>query len=232
VIVATSHYSLSRFTLTRKSFQTPLGLVETAEDVVDALADGFGPDLFEDECAHQPEHSIELQTVLMAHALTRRPFRIVPLLVGSFSDAVDAGDDPSTLGDVARMVRTLTEVEQGSDLRFCYVVSGDLAHMGPKFGDRWRIDSARSRHCRTRDEALLARMADGDPRSLFAAISEEGDERRVCGFPPLYVALSAARPTGGRLLCYDQFVDPSGSEIVSFASMVFDGPSPKKQPGP
>ena len=41
--------------------------------------------LFDDPCAHLPEHSIELEVVLLQYLFEgRRPFRIVPLLVGSF----------------------------------------------------------------------------------------------------------------------------------------------------
>src|SRR5205823_6655961 len=37
VIVGTSHYSAERFTLTRQSFKTPLGVVETDQKVIDRV---------------------------------------------------------------------------------------------------------------------------------------------------------------------------------------------------
>ena len=50
----------------------------------------------------------------------------------------------------------------------------------------------------------------------------ERDERRICGFPPGFTTLAAAKPSSGRTLYHDQFVDPDGNEIVSFASVAFD----------
>ena len=60
VIVATSHYSPHRFTLTGKHFETPLGVVETDQAYVDRLANEYGDGVFDDPVAHIPEHSIEL----------------------------------------------------------------------------------------------------------------------------------------------------------------------------
>ena len=46
--------------------------------------------------AHLPEHSIELEVVLLQYLYEgKRPFRIVPLVVGSFHDCVDSGTEPS-----------------------------------------------------------------------------------------------------------------------------------------
>ena len=60
VIIGTSHYSSQRFTLTRKHFQTPLGVAETDQRYIDLLVANYGDGLFDDELAHLPEHSIEL----------------------------------------------------------------------------------------------------------------------------------------------------------------------------
>jgi MEMO1 family protein len=119
VIVGTSHYSNHRFTLTRKDFKTPFGIVPTDQAFVDRLVNHYGDGLFDDEAAHLPEHSIELEVVFLHYLYAdegrgvrgegRRmmldgskslpsplvpnpsPLRIVPLVVGSFQDAVDSG---------------------------------------------------------------------------------------------------------------------------------------------
>lgn len=223
VIVATSHHSLHRFVLTGKDFATPLGRARCHRDFVNLVADDYGPSVFEDEIAHQPEHSIELEVVLLQHALrARSEVRIVPLLVGSFGDAVDDGRDPIELPDIAKMVGALRRAEETCGEKVCYIVSGDLAHLGPKFGDARKVDRKSSEECRARDMALLSRLAGAHQAELFDFIASEGDERRVCGFPPLYVGLAAAQPSRGKLLCYDQFLDPAGQELVTFASMSFD----------
>ncbi len=223
VIIATSHHSFSRFVLSAKDFRTPLGLVPTHRDFVNLIADAYGHECFHDEHAHQPEHSIELELPLLQHARSKRPdYAIVPLLVGSFSDTVDQRRSPAKFEEIQRMIEAIRSAEEACGEEVCYIVSGDLAHVGPKFGDRSKVTEKTSMACRQADERLLREAASGDADRLFAVMADDQDDRRICGFPPLYVALSAARPGRGTIGCYDQFVDPAGSEIVSFASMVFE----------
>src|SRR5262249_28364110 len=63
VIVGTSHYSPQRFILTRKDFRTPLGIARTDQNYIERLVAHYGDGLFDDELAHLPEHSIELEVV-------------------------------------------------------------------------------------------------------------------------------------------------------------------------
>src|SRR5262249_38605747 len=81
VIIGTSHYSEHRFTLTRKDFKTPLGIVPTDQEYIDRLVGHYGDGLFDDELmAHLPEHSIELEVVFLQYLYEGvRPIRIVPL---------------------------------------------------------------------------------------------------------------------------------------------------------
>jgi AmmeMemoRadiSam system protein B len=222
VIIGTSHYSRHRFTLTRKHFRTPLGTAPTDQAFLDRLAARYGDGLFDDELmAHLPEHSIELEVVFLQYLYRDRPIRILPLVVGSFHDGVAAGREPRELDDVGRMVEALRAVECDTAEPVCYLISGDLAHIGPKFGDPNRVHPAQLAHSRRQDEALLEQARRADPAAYFRAIAEEGDVRRICGLPPTYTVLEAVRPRAGKLLHYDQWVDPGGLESVSFAGMAF-----------
>src|SRR5262245_55470660 len=101
VIIATSHNSPARFTLTRKHFRTPLGVVETDGAFIDRLVARYGDGLFDDEwLAHFPEHSVELEVVLLHFLYEKRPFRIVPLVVGSFRDRIATGGPPGEADDI------------------------------------------------------------------------------------------------------------------------------------
>jgi AmmeMemoRadiSam system protein B len=221
-IIATSHYSLQRFTLTRQDFATPLGPVLTDRACVDRLCELYGPGLFNDPHAHTREHSIELEVVLLQYlTYQRQPVRILPLLVGSLADCVDQRRDPAEQPDLARMVRALRQLEAEVGEPVCYLISGDLAHIGRKFGDRYRLDAPRLHASRQQDEQILAAAEQADPREYFARIAQEDDCRRICGLPPTWVALSAAQPKVGRLLQYRQYVAPDKSESVSFAAMSF-----------
>jgi AmmeMemoRadiSam system protein B len=222
VIIATSHYSPNRFTLTRMNFETPLGVVETDQPYIDRLEKLYGEGLFDDPLAHLPEHSIELEVLLLQYLFAgRRDFRIVPLLVGSFQDRVLFQSDPHEADDIGRMVAALRKAEAEAGEPVCYLISGDLAHIGPKFGDPLPVSEPQLAASKAKDDAILDRLTAADPAGYFGVIAEEGDERRICGFPPTWLALTAARPKAGRVLRYDRYVHPAGHESVSFAAAAF-----------
>ncbi len=222
VVVATSHYSPHRFTLSRQHFETPLGVCETDQRFIDRLEAGYGPGLYDDPLAHLPEHSIELEVVILQHLFADRgAFRIVPLLVGSFGEFVDDGNHPGTGRDVARMTAALRAAEAAAGEPVCYVISGDLAHIGPKFGDRQRAEGPWLAESEAQDRAILTAVEKADAVGYFDTIASEQDVRRICGLPPTYLTLAAARPRAGRVLHYQQFVHPKGHESVSFAAAAF-----------
>ena len=222
VVVATSHYSHHRFTLTRQHFETPLGVCETDQPFVERLAAEYGPGLFDDPLAHLPEHSVELEVVILQHLFAARgSIRIVPLVVGSFGDCVQEGTQPGEFDDIARMARALRAAEAAAGEPVCYVVSGDLAHIGPKFGDRRKAEGPWLAESERQDRAILVEVERADAAGYFKVIAAEQDARRICGLPPTYLTLAAARPAKGRLLHYQQFVHPKGSESVSFAAAAF-----------
>jgi AmmeMemoRadiSam system protein B len=221
VVIATSHYSPERFTLSRQHFATPFGTVETDLDYVDRISALYGEGLYKDVEAHIPEHSIELELIPLKLLRKERPFRIVPLLVGSFRDCVKRKCSPSSAADIAKMVHVLREVEANSTDSVCYLISGDLAHIGPKFQDRrqaagpWLLESWQ------KDAGILQTLTQANPTAYFETIAAEGDARRICGLPPTWLALEVARPSEGKILHYQQYIDPTGYESVSFAAAAF-----------
>jgi AmmeMemoRadiSam system protein B len=223
VIIGTSHHSEHRFTLTRKHFRTPLGVAQTDQVYIDRLVAHYGDGLFDDEyLAHLPEHSIELELVFLQYLYEgRRAIRIVPLVVGSFFDCVVDGIAPLAREDVARMVEALRRAEAETKESICYIISGDLAHLGPKFRDPHPVAEPLLTHSRNQDHALLRQTEAANPHSYFQVIAEERDHRRICGLPPTYLTLEALRPGTGKVLHYDQYVHPRGYESVSFASVAF-----------
>lgn len=221
-VIATSHYSLQRFTLTRQDFATPLGIVPTDCACVDRLCELYGPGLFNDPHAHTREHSIELEVVLLQYLMRQRQqVRILPLLVGSFADCVDNRTDPAEVPAISKMVQALRTLEAEVGEPVCYLISGDLAHIGRKFGDRYRLDRDCLQASQQQDESILAVAQQANARAYFECIAQEDDRRRICGLPPTWLALSAAQPKTGKRLQYRQYVAPDGSESVSFAAMSF-----------
>lgn len=226
VILGVAHQPCAhRFALTRKDFETPLGLARTDRAFVDRVAALAGGHLFDDELAHRAEHSIEFQVVFLQYLLGgRRDFSIVPILVGSFHDLMERGVDPISDPEVRRVVEALKAAEAASPGRVAYIGGIDLGHVGPEFGDRESVSDATLGHLRRSDEAMLAKASAGDAAGWFAEAAGVGNRWRVCGLAATYTMLQAMGPARGDLLRYDQAVSADRSCCVSFASLAFLSP--------
>lgn len=226
VILGVAHsFCRHRFALTGKDFETPLGLARTDRSYVDKLAALAGEHLYDDELAHRPEHSIEFQVVFLQYLLEgRRDFSIVPILAGSFHDLMERGVDPIDDPEVRRFIEALRAAEAASGRRVAYIGGIDLGHVGPEFGDPSLLDAATLEQLRAFDSAMLDHAAAGDPAAWFARAGGVGNRWRICGLAATYTMLHAMGPARGRLLRYDQAVNPERTCCVSFASLAFDGP--------
>ncbi len=223
VILGVAHqYCRNRFALTRKDFETPLGLARTDRPFVDRLAALAGDELFDDELAHRTEHSIEFQVVFLQHLLADRPdVAIVPILVGSFHDLLLDGTEPIDDPEVRRFVEALRAAEAASGKKVAYIGGIDLAHVGPEFGDPRRVDDATLAQVRRFDQAMLDRASAADPAGWFRTAAEVENRWRVCGLAATYTMLHAMGPASGTLLKYDQAVNPERTCCVTFASMAY-----------
>ncbi|MDQ3829648.1 MAG: AmmeMemoRadiSam system protein B, partial [Candidatus Tectomicrobia bacterium] len=122
---------------------------------------------------------------------------------------------------IADFIQAIREVASARAEPLCYIVGGDLAHVGMKFGDQGRLTPAFLEQVAREDRALLAAAAQMDAEGFFQVIAEHQDRRRICGFPPTYMLLSTMPATAGTLLKYDQAVEPATQSMVSYASVVF-----------
>jgi AmmeMemoRadiSam system protein B len=223
VIFGTAHQPTSvPFPLTLKDYATPLGTVETDKAFVRALAQRYPTDLLSDEWAHRSEHSIEFQVLFLQHVLgPARKFRVVPILVSSFHDCVARQSNPVKMVHIADFIEAIREVAGARQEPICYIVGGDLAHVGMKFGDQGPLTSAFLDQVAQDDHALLTAAARVDAEGFFRVIAEHHDRRRICGFPPTYLLLSTIPATVGTVLKYSQTVEPATQSMVSYASVVF-----------
>jgi len=224
VILGVAHqYCRNRFALTRKDFDTPLGLVRTDRDFVDRIAARAGDHLFEDELAHRAEHSIEFQAVFLQYLLGgRRSFSIVPILVGSFHDLLEAQRAPMQAKEIREFVEALKSAEAESGKKVLYLGGIDLCHVGPEFGDPDLVDREMRERVRSFDQEMMGRAIADDPEGWFGTASKVGNRWRVCGLAATYTMLQAMGPVHGKVLRYDQAVDPARTCCVSFASLAFE----------
>lgn len=231
IVFGTAHSPMQNlFSVSRKHFATPLGVVPTEITFIDTLAAeldriagaGASQSLFEDEIAHRHEHSIEFQTVFLQYLLgPKRPFKIVPILTGSLHEFYEDGLEPIDDTQVRDFISALRQTVEQYPGQVCYISGGDLAHVGPRFGDSQQLTAARLRELRKDDHKLLGQACAADAEGFFTHVAECGDRNRICGLAPTYAMLQAMQPSYGELLRYDQAVDEDASSCVSFASLAF-----------
>jgi MEMO1 family protein len=230
VILGSSHRALrNRYALTKKHFATPLGTVEVDREFGVRLSNklrgsGLGEELqlFNDELAHRFEHSIEFQVVVLQHLIgPRRPIKIVPVLVGSFDDLIAAGQRPGDSKPIDAFVAALRSMLAETEPPATIICSGDLAHIGQRYGDKNLLDEQRLRRQAESDRRLLGIAAQGDAEEVFDYVASRRNQDRICGLGPLYTTLKTIEPTRGELLRHDQAVELDQTACVSFGSIVF-----------
>ncbi|MFQ5613894.1 MAG: AmmeMemoRadiSam system protein B [Anaerolineae bacterium] len=223
IILGTDHKGFpGRLTLTRQSYASPLGVLPTALDVVDAVAQAIGPEeAFGDELHHQDEHSVELAAVWLQFVRDGRPVELVPILCGSFQTFMENGDAPAQDPKLAAAIQAIKQATAGR--RALYVAAGDLAHLGPAF-DGEPLDFIAHAQIRHDDELMLNPILSGDSNAFFDVIRRNRNARNVCGVSSFYLALELMGNQPGEMVAYDRCpADSQNTSIVSICGVVFNG---------
>ncbi|MBM4348799.1 MAG: AmmeMemoRadiSam system protein B [Deltaproteobacteria bacterium] len=223
ILFGTAHTQMNHpFSLTRKEFITPLGPLEVDRELVDAIQSRCPDDLFMDEGIHRSEHSIEFQCVFLRYLFPEpAAVRIVPILSGSFHEAVERGISPMELPAIRQFIEAIKESVSSLGREVCYIASADLAHLGLQFGDRDGIGEYDLRILESEDREMLNHLERADGDGFFSSISREGDRKRICGLPAIYAMLKVMKAEKGRLLKYGRAFTPETQSVVTFASLAF-----------
>lgn len=118
------------------------------------------------------------------------------------------------------MLSAVSEAARGSDVPTLFVAGVDFSHVGTRFGDP-AVDERVQKEVEAIDRRALDRALAGDADGWFASIAEHEDSTRVCGWAPTYALLRSIEPGPGRLLTYEQSMEPDGS-MVSVAAAVWE----------
>lgn len=235
VVLGTDHAGgPGKLTLTRQHYATPWGTLPTDLEVVEALirAQGEGIALAE-ELHHVREHSIELALVWLHYALHRGNGAllpetnlppVVPILCGHMEPFIQGQQDPHSHQEFGMLLDTLRfTMEQRRTL---VVASGDLAHVGPAFGDAAPLGSKERARLQSDDAGSLDAISHGDSAAFFQGLQAEKDQRRVCGLTPIYLAMQLLGDNvTGSVTDYAQCpADIDGSSLVSIAGAVWRRP--------
>jgi hypothetical protein len=126
------------------------------------------------------------------------------------------GSEPDAALDVtyAGVIEVLATAVRSGDT--VIVAAGDLAHVGPAFGDP-PLDRLALVRLEADDRVALERLAAGDAEG-FVGAARDGRDARYCGLAPIYLAM---RATGARAsdIRYAQCpADGAGTSVVSVAS--------------
>lgn len=218
IVLGTDHNGgIGSITPTKQSYATPFGTLATNEDAVDEIASVLGsPDIFNDELHHLSEHSIELSLVWAHYFMRDRNLTVVPILCGSFQNFVVEGKDPYLDQDVEKTVNILNEIRK--QRRTLVIAAGDLAHVGPQFGDEVSYGDEELAVLASKDHNTLSTIDRVDARKFFELSIKESDSRRICGLSCIYLLLRLLEGCKGKTVSYEQCpADQKGSSIVSIA---------------
>ncbi len=223
VIFGISHQPMKQaFSATQKDFETPLGVLKVDRELLEAIQSRYPFDLLMDEGVHRVEHSIEFQCVFLRY-LYPEPLeiRIVPILCGSFHEAIQRQVSPMDFPAIRTFIEAVRETVVRLGRKVCYLASADLAHQGLQFGDREGVREYDLRVLEAEDREMLEYVEKGDGEGFYTFIQRERDRRRICGLPAIYVLLKAIEAREGKLLKYGQAYTPEIQSVVSFASLAF-----------
>jgi AmmeMemoRadiSam system protein B len=225
IILGTSHYGEpEKFGLTRKSYVTPLGRLETDQNFVETLAQEAPKSVVMEDYCHRSEHSIEFQCIFLQHVLGRPDVRIVPILCGPLAQSLFTGKAPEADPDVERFFDALGEIAEAHRKRLIWILGIDLAHIGRRYGDPFTASAGEGhmQAVRERDEARLDRVCEGDAAGFFDLVHPNYDDLRWCGYSPVYTFLRSVRGVQGKVLNYEQW-NIDQQSVVSFTGMEFTG---------
>ena len=228
IILGTDHAGGNcKITPTLQSYATPWGALPTDKELATSLAAGLGGEsAFEEEEHHIKEHSIELALVWL-HYLVRKtnpkgrlPY-VLPILCGHmgryvYGDGVVEGEEAFDF--VVSELRGVMESRKP-----LVIAAGDLAHVGPAFGDHAPWGRSERAALKRADDLSLEAACNGDAEGFLEGIGREQDQRRICGLTPIYLALRVlGEGVSGKVTAYDQCpADPMGGSLVSVAGVIW-----------
>lgn len=224
VILATAHYSGYHpamydgypFIGTAKDYQLPGRMLKTDRDTMHLLdKNGTETGFTLKDRAHRIEHSIETHLLFASH-IWKHDFQIVPILVAGIDEIFYKTD-----GDLGQKIDRFSEQLKEIDTEDTfYLISGDLSHVGKKFGDVLPAESMRN-DVENFDHKFIKTVSESDLGGLISHMAAEYDSYRVCGFPPLFTFLKAFPGYKGTRINYHWWNESERESAVSFGSIAF-----------
>jgi MEMO1 family protein len=223
VIIGTSHYAgyynsvyeNSLFIGSDKRFNLPGKKIEADREYLDKLSAIESSGFTLSDRAHRVEHSIEIHLLFLSH-LWQHDFKIVPILVSGFDELFY-----HSTGHLSDQIEIFTDrVKQLDDNDTFYLISGDLSHVGKKFGDPLPAAQLRD-DVEASDKMFMEIAIKGDALNLRNQLAKSYDSTRICGYPPLYAFLKAFPNLNGEEINYHWWDESERESAVSFGSIAY-----------
>ncbi|MDZ7659528.1 AmmeMemoRadiSam system protein B [Fodinibius sp.] len=226
VMLATSHYAglypdlyqNDPFILINKDFKMPFGTIPRDQEAIKELKQAdANMGISSNDRAHRMEHSLELHLLFLSY-LWDHEYEIVPFVIRGMDDLYYMED--GYLGQQLENFSTLMNKKYGDDKDTFFLISGDLAHIGKKFGDESPA-STMFNEIEHFDKHFLDYGSNNDRESMLALMKDEYDPYRICGFPPLYTFLQTMPNVQGEILSYDLWDECERDSAVTFGSILY-----------
>lgn len=230
VLLATSHYAgmyntvyeNKPFILSRKDFELPNGTVKADQKAIDNLLDKAKAEdigeITDVDRAYRIEHSIELHLLFLNH-IWNHDFEIVPILVAGFDELLYL--DKSAFSKGVQNFSELLHNLYDNDEDTFFLISGDLSHVGKKFGDEQAANEM-IEDVKVFDQKFLEQGTKNDAQAILAHMKTNFDAYRVCGFSPLLTFMKAFTNLRGTQLSYDIWDEKEQDSAVTFGSILFE----------
>lgn len=218
IMFGTSHYGgEGRFIMTEKDYVTPLGRTTTNLDLINTLRASTKHPLTRNDAQHRYDHSIEMVLLLLQYVYGAEQFTLLPVLVNSLHDRFSSPDSINDEG-MNEFLSIIQEYVKNSNQRVLFVSSGDLSHIGRKFGDAESANELIT-DVTMHDSDVIASMCAHDAEGFFKKIAQNHDHSRICGCAPNYMLMKSIASKNAELLAYQWWDQPSTSSAVSFCSI-------------
>ena len=226
VILATSHYAglypdiyqNNPFILVDKDFELPLATIASDQHAIEKLLNSDTDlGITTQDRAHRMEHSIELHLLFLSY-LWDHNYEIVPFVVRGLDDLYYMKD--GQLGKQLHNFSNKLRILFGEDEETFFLISGDLAHFGKKFGDSSPA-STMFDDVKQFDKRFLNYGSNNNSEAMLELMKDQYDPYRICGFPPLYTFLQSMPDLKGDILSYDLWDERERESAVTFGSILY-----------
>jgi AmmeMemoRadiSam system protein B len=161
---------------------------------------------------------VELTAVWLHFMRGGEELPMVPVLCGPFSPLPGESRHPEDIPHVSALLEVLGDVVR--EHRTLVIAAGDLAHIGPAFGDSMPADGMTRARLRASDEERMRIICEGDAQSFLEGVKRQ-HHHRVCGLSPIYLALRLLRSERGTVAGYAQCpADARGASLVSVCGIL------------